>query len=87
MPSCYPYTEKVEYRVSWSGGAAPAPNPRCAWQAGGGVCKAEPRQDLVITLTWAAAGTQTLTVAPVGDAHERSFAPAPKPTVVSVVVQ
>ncbi len=88
MPSCYPYPDRVEYAVAWTGNAAPAPRAGCVWQAGAGRgrCKAAPLQDLNILLTWPTAGSYSLTVVPVGDAHDRIFAPAPPPTTLEVTV-
>jgi hypothetical protein len=93
MPSCYPYTNRVKYQVSWTGGATPAPeaagkSPVCSWNAaqGSGTCSFAPKNDLVIGLVWPAAGNYTLTVTPVGDVHDRVFAPAPKPTQLNVRV-
>jgi len=93
MPSCYPYTNRVKYQVSWTGGATPAPeaagkSPVCSWNAaqGSGTCSFAPKNDLVIGLVWPAAGNYTLTVTPVGDVHDRVFAPAPKPTQLNVSV-
>lgn len=86
MPSCYPYTNKVQYRVSWTGGAAPAANSQCQWQAskGLGTCQGDPSRDLVIDLTWPAAGSYSLSVVPVGDDHHRTFSPAPQVIQVAV---
>jgi hypothetical protein len=86
MPSCYPYTNKVQYRVSWTGGAAPAANSLCQWQASksSGTCQGDPTKDLVINLTWPAAGNYSLTVVPVGDDHHRAFSSAPQITQVAV---
>jgi len=95
MPSCYPYTSRVKYQVSWTGGATPAPeaagtgrSPACSWDAAqrSGTCSFAPKNDLVISLVWPAAGNYTLTVTPVADAHDRVFTPSPKPTLVSVTV-
>lgn len=86
MPSCYPYTNKVQYRVSWSGGATPAPNSLCQWQASksSGLCKADPTKDLAIDLTWPSAGNYSVTVSPVGDDHHRSFSSTPQVIPVAV---
>ena len=86
MPSCYPYTNKVQYRVSWTGGATPAGNSMCQWQASksSGTCQADPTKDLVINLTWPQAGSYSLTVVPVGDDHHRAFSSAPQVTQVAV---
>ncbi len=86
MPSCYPYREQVEYRVTWTGGAAPAPRAGCQWQAGRGTCKLNPARDEVIALTWPAAGSYQVTVAAAGDGHERRFGSANAPARIQVNV-
>lgn len=86
MPSCYPYPDPVEYRLTWTGNAAPQPRPGCQWQPGAGTCRFDPAKDLVIGLTWPAPGAYSLTVVAVGDDHKRTFAPAPAPAPVSVNV-
>jgi hypothetical protein len=86
MPTCYPYPDRVQYRVSWTGNATPAAPTGCTWQAGAGTCQFDPARDLLVSLTWPAAGSYALTVTPVRDAHGRSFAPAPAPTQVAVAV-
>ena len=86
MPSCYPYSDPVEYRLTWTGNATPQPRPGCQWQPGAGTCRFDPAKDLVIGLTWPAPGAYSLTVVAVGDDHKRTFAPAPAPAPVSVNV-
>ena len=86
MPSCYPYPDPVEYRLTWTGNATPQPRPGCQWQPGAGTCRFDPAKDLVIGLTWPAPGAYSLTVVAVGDDHKRTFAPAPAPAPVSVNV-
>jgi hypothetical protein len=86
MPSCYPYTNAVKYRVTWTGTAAPGANPQCQWLAGQGTCTFDPKKESPISLTWSAAGSQTLTVVPVSDAHLRTFTPAPTPTQLVITV-
>jgi hypothetical protein len=86
MPSCYPYNERVEYRITWSGNATPAPRSGCTWQSGRGTCKLDPAKEEVIALTWPTAGTYTLTVAAVGDGHDRTFTPVPRAASLSVTV-
>ena len=86
MPSCYPYTNPITYRIAWTGNGVPAANAACQWQGGGGVCTFDPTRDLVITLTWPAAGSYSLSVLPVGDSHHRIFQPAPAPTQVAITV-
>ena len=87
MPSCYPYSETVHYRVAWTGKATPAPLPQCQWQAEQGTCTFDPKKDLPVSLTWPAAGSYSLTVVPVGDDHKRTFSPAPAPTQMTIVVR
>jgi len=87
MPSCYPYDSKVQYRLTWDGGATPAaPGNACNWQPGSGTCWFEPGKDLALSLTWATPGAYTLSVQLVKDDHNRSFAPAPAPGKLSVTV-
>jgi hypothetical protein len=85
MPSCYPYTDAVRYRVTWTGDATPAANAQCQWQARQGDCKFDPKQHLIIEVTWPTAGTYSLTVVPVRDDH-RVFAPEPKGTQLHITV-
>ena len=85
MPSCYPYTDLVSYRVTWTGTATPAPNPACQWQSGGGTCHYDPMKDLGLTLTWQTPGSQSLTVQLVRDDH-RVFSPAPAPAKLTINV-
>lgn len=87
MPTCYPYTNKIQYRVSWTGNPAPGVNPNCQWHAGGGTCTFDPRQALPISLKWPAAGDYELTVTAVSDEHDRTFEPAPPPTRTAVAVK
>ena len=86
MPTCYPYTNRINYRVTWTGGATPTQNPACQWQAGRGTCQFDPTKDLLINLTWPTAGDYSLTVLPVSDDHHRTFSPAPQATKVAVTV-
>ena len=93
MPTCYPYTNRVKYDVSWTGAAVPPSEPTtrsspCTWQAAQrkGTCSFDPAKEFVISLVWPTAGSYTLTVAPVSDTHDRVFTPAPKATQVSVTV-
>ncbi|MCC7133545.1 MAG: hypothetical protein IT352_12885 [Gemmatimonadales bacterium] len=86
MPTCYPYKDKVRYQISWTGAPTPVPVPGCQWQAGGGVCQADPARDLVLRLVWGTTGANQISVRAVGDDHGRVFAPAPAPTVVTLTV-
>lgn len=85
MPACYPYTDKVQYRLTWTGGAAPAPHAACQWQAAAGTCEFDPTKDLALRLTWPTAGTHGLSVRVVKDEH-RTFAPAPPPVQLTISV-
>lgn len=85
MPSCYPYTKTVQYRVTWTGGATPGTNNLCQWQGkGSGTCKGDPTKDLVMSFTWPNAGVYSLSVTTVGDDHPRSFSSPPRLTTVTV---
>lgn len=89
MPSCYPYANPVQYRVSWTGAAKPAATSACQWQAETGTCTGDPAKDLALAFVWPATGTQTVTVAAVSDEHDhghRAFTPPPKPSQMSVTV-
>jgi hypothetical protein len=85
MPACYPYTAKVQYRLTWTGGATPAPHAACQWQAGAGTCQFDPAKDLALSLTWQTAGTQSVSVQVLKDTH-RTFAPVPPPTQLTITV-
>ncbi|MGI8496711.1 MAG: hypothetical protein ACR2OG_03885 [Gemmatimonadaceae bacterium] len=90
MPSCYPYSNPVRYRVTWTGTATPAANSKCQWQTGQGTCTFDPTKESAISLTWPAAGSYALTVVPVSDDHDnrqRLFLPAPKPTRLAISVK
>ena len=87
MPSCYPYTNPVQYRLSWTGGAKPAPTAQCQWQSGQGFCTADPTRNLTLAFSWPASGNYSLSVVAVGDNHHRSFSPAPQATQVAVTVK
>jgi hypothetical protein len=86
MPSCYPYSDKVEYRLTWDGGATlTAPKNVCSFQAGSATCSFDPAQDLTLGIVWPTAGAFNLSVQLVEDAHRR-FAPAPPPMRLSATV-
>ena len=86
MPTCYPFTDKVQYKVTWTGTATAAAPTGCSWQAGQGRCDFDPTRDLLLTLTWSSAGPQTLSVVAVRDEHGRVFGPTPAATQVAVTV-
>ena len=85
MRPCYPYTEDVEYHVTWTGAATPAAHPGCTWQSNQGSCWMNPLKGSDIDLVWARSGANTLTVIPVRDRHGRSF--SARPTQISVLAQ
>lgn len=72
MPTCYPYPEKVQYQITWTGNATPA-GAACTWQAGTGICWFDPARDLPFSLTWPNAGTYTVSVLLKQDEHRKSF--------------
>jgi hypothetical protein len=91
MPSCYPYTNPIQYRVSWTGAATPGATSACQWQGNQGTCTADPTKDLPMSLTWNAAGSYTVSVVAVSDSHSddrhrRVFSPAPPATQIAVSV-
>lgn len=71
MPSCYPYTERVQYQITWTGNATPT-GAGCSWQAGTGTCWFDPTKDLPFSLTWPNAGTYSVQVSLKRDEH-RTF--------------
>ena len=73
MPSCFPYPDKVQYRISWTGNATPT-NAACQWNAASraGTCWFDPTKDLPFSLTWTTAGTYSVSVSLVKDDH-RNF--------------
>jgi hypothetical protein len=87
MPSCYPYDDKAEYRLTWTGNATPAATPAnaCSWQTGRGTCKFDPARELDLSFAWPAAGNYALTAALVGDEHQ-TFSPALPAAEVAVAV-
>ena len=86
MPICYPYTNRMRYQVTWTGGATPARTTACQWQSGRGTCDFDPTQNLSFNLTWPAAGTYGLTVVPLSDDHDRKFSSRAQPTRLEVTV-
>lgn len=68
MPTCYPYTEKVQYEIVWTGNATPT-GAGCSWQAGRGTCWFDPAQDLPFSLTWSSAGSYSVSVMLKQDEH------------------
>lgn len=87
MPSCYPYTNPVQYRLSWTGGATPAPTAQCQWQGGQGTCIADPTRNLNLAFSWPASGIYSLSAVPIGDSHHRTFNPPPQATQLAVTVK
>ncbi len=87
MPSCYPYTDKVKYRLTWDGGATlKAPANVCSWQAAAGTCSFDPTKDLTLSVTWPNAGAFNLSVQLVEDDHNRKFLPVPQPMRLNATV-
>jgi hypothetical protein len=88
MPTCYPYDEKVQYNISWTGDATPVAMAACSWSAGNrmGRCKYAPDQPLPLRFTWQTSGAHTVTVQAVKDEHDRTFSPTPAATTVTVNV-
>lgn len=84
MPACYPYSEPVHYRITWTGNATPAPNPACSWEAGAGTCRYHPAKDLAFNLSWPTPGTYAVSAVLLKDGH-RTFASAP-PVGLEIVV-
>ncbi len=68
MPTCYPYTDRVQYQITWTGGATPT-GTGCSWQAGTGTCWFDPTKDLPFSLTWPNAGAYTVSVMLKRDEH------------------
>jgi len=87
MPTCYPYTSDVTYRLTWTGGATlSAPSGCQTAAAGSATCnKFDPKTDLTFSLTWPTAGAYSLSVFLVKDEH-RTFTPAPSPAQINVTV-
>jgi hypothetical protein len=86
MPQCYPYADKIQYQVAWTGGGSGVPDPAaCTWNnaAGTGVCFADPTKKLAIGFQWPA-GNHSLSVALVHDAHPRDFNVTPNTVSVNV---
>lgn len=75
MPTCYPYPDKVTYRVTWTGGATPAGPSNCQLSSGTLSCVADPTQPLALSFRWPAAGAQSVSVQLMRDEH-RAFTPA-----------
>jgi hypothetical protein len=89
MPACYPYTDALEYRVEWTGGATatssspgmkpggrPLPEsapPGCALLGSPSECSNDPLKDMSFNLAWPSAGTYTLTITPLKDKHGRVY--------------
>jgi hypothetical protein len=87
MPSCYPYSEAANYRVTWTGNATPSsiPASACSWQAGRGECRSNPQSELELRFAWPAEGSFALTAVALGDSHQ-TFSPALAATELAVAV-
>src|SRR5579872_891729 len=91
MPQCYPYTDRIQYQVVWTGGASGVPTTpaqgnasSCTWGAGQGMCFGDPNKELDIAFNWPTAGSYSVTVVPIHDTHPRDFKVTPKPVAVNV---
>ncbi|HET7585432.1 MAG TPA: hypothetical protein VFK13_11010 [Gemmatimonadaceae bacterium] len=88
MPSCFPYTDRVRYHVQWTGqgsaAVAPAVGSACQLGAGDGWCWFDPRKALLLAVTWPQAGSYTVTVTAVADAHHRQYGAPPRQMSVHV---
>ncbi len=88
MPGCYPYTDKITYKVAWTGSAkgtnASTPGD-CLLGDGGAQCVSAPATPFGVDFVWPAAGSDSLTAVPVSDTHGRVFKSA-QPTQVNVAV-
>jgi hypothetical protein len=90
MPQCYPYTDTIQYHVTWTGVASGAPSQNsqsaCTWNnsQGQGTCFGDPTKELNIALDWPSTGTYSFTVVAVHDNHPRDFMVTPNPIGVTV---
>lgn len=90
MPQCYPYTDTIQYHVTWTGVASGAPiqnsQPACTWNnsQSQGTCFGDPTKELDVALDWPSTGTYSITVVPVHDNHPRDFRVTPNPISVNV---
>lgn len=91
MRPCYPYSDPLEYHLTWTGGATAignsgalppgrlmppsGPDAACTWQIGAATCLSDPRRDISLNLMWPQNGNYSLTVMPLSDKHGRIFAP------------
>ena len=86
MPQCYPYTDKIQYQVTWTGGGSGVPNPSmCTWDdtKSTGTCFADPTKELEIGMQWPG-GNHSISVTLVHDTHPRDFKVALNPVSVNV---
>jgi hypothetical protein len=89
MPQCYPYTDKVTYKVAWTGnatGSNAGGSIGCLVGRGAADCAAAPATPFGLAFTWPSGGGDSLTVIPTQDAHGRIFKTA-QATQLSVHVQ
>jgi len=89
MPSCYPYPDKVTYKVTWTGNAAGSNaggSTGCLVGNGAADCVAAPATPFGVDFTWPSGGSDSLTVILERDAHGRIFKTA-QPTQLSVDVR
>jgi len=93
MPSCYPYSEAVEYQIDWAvdrtsrdAGRATAANvtkiggstgANCSLGADSGRCSGDPRKGTLVNLVFPGAGSYPVRVSPIRDTHGRDFSGVP----------
>jgi hypothetical protein len=88
MPKCDPYADAVTYKVAWTGNAKMAEagtTKDCLIGEGGAICTEVPTKPFDLDFTWPSAGSDSITVTPVTDAHGRKY--AIPPTQLNVDVQ
>jgi len=74
------------FQFEEGGPARPSPTPQCQGQVGKGTCTFDPTKDLMVSFTWSVPGSNTLTVVPMSDDHNRVISPASQPTQLTVTV-
>jgi len=103
MGPCYPYRDRLEYRVRWTGpasdkvltstlrsgglGVKALTNLQCTLQSSEAVCHGSPAADTAIKLGWPDTGNYMLAATPVRDEHGRVFSPPERTSQIQVRVQ
>jgi len=93
MPSCYPYSEAVEYQLDWAvdgasrdAGRATAASVTkiggssgagCSLGSDSGRCSGDPRKGTLVNLAFPGAGSYPVRVSPIRDTHGRDFSGVP----------